>query len=391
MLGNDGNFYGTTYGGGTNLYGTVFRVSPSGSETVLWQFASSPTDGFGPQAGLVQGGDGYFYGTTTYGGNGYGTVFRISPSGTYTSLYSFVGNYPYNLDGDYPYAGLVLGTDGNFYGTTEGGGTNGAGTIFRISPNGSETNLHSFGSSGDGYNPVAGLVLASDGNFYGTTPWGVNGYGTVFRMSPSGSYSILYSFPAYPTDGSLPWAVVQCSDGNIYGTTRWGGTSTNCTYGCGTVFRISPSGTYSNLYSFGSQPNDGSFPQVGLMQGNDGNFYGTTTSGGMYNDGTVFKLTVALNPPPYPINQITSIQIAITNITMYPDIVGPLLQQIANTNIVLSIPSIAGEIYQLQSTPDLTSSVWANEGGTITSIGGLMVLTNPASGTQGFYRFAITP
>src|ERR1017187_4861407 len=336
VQGSDSNFYGTTYAGGTGNgcsdgCGTVFRISPSGTYTSLYSFGSFlcfyssfgifPCDGAEPLAGLVQGSDGNFYGTTSGGGEGAtgncpeggcGTVFRISPSGTFTSLYSFAG---YPNDGAQPQAGLVQGSDGNFYGTTyDGGSTNcstiygaGCGTVFRISPSGTETTLYSFGSSPtDGVNPQAGLVQGSDGNFYGTTfAGGVTstnceycyGYGTVFRISPSGTFTSLYSFGNSPTDGFEPQAgLVQGSDGNFYGTTSGGGT-----YGGGIVFRISPSGSYTNLYSFGGSPNDGSDPVAGLVQGSDGNFYGTTLAGGVTSTnceycGTVFKLDVGLGP-----------------------------------------------------------------------------------------------
>jgi T5SS/PEP-CTERM-associated repeat protein/uncharacterized repeat protein (TIGR03803 family) len=317
VQGSDGNFYGTTFLGGTNNDGTVYRVSPSGTETTLYSFVGSPTDGGLPWAGLVQGSDGNFYGTTVQGGtstncggSGCGTVFRISPSGTKTTLYSFVG---YPGDGGSPYAGLVQGSDGNFYGTTSTGGrsTNcggGCGTVFRISPSGTETTLYSFvGYPGDGGSPYAGLVQGSDSNFYGTTfLGGTADGGTVFRVSPNGNYTNLHSFIGYPTDGGLPWAgLVQGSDGNFYGTTENGGPSTNLDAetgdtGYGTVFRISPSGTYTSLYFFGSTSTDGAYPRDGLVQGSDGNFYGTTEQGGtstncQYGCGTMFRISPSGN------------------------------------------------------------------------------------------------
>jgi uncharacterized repeat protein (TIGR03803 family) len=301
VQGSDDNFYGTTYSGGTVGAGTVFRISPSGSYTSLYSFVGLPVDGQNPQAGLVQGSDGNFYGTTEAGGSAsVGTVFRISPSGSETLLYSF-GSSP--NDGYYPKDGLVQGSDGNFYGTTYEGGTNGYGTVFRISPSGNETTLHSFGSSPtDGHLPEAGLVQGSDGNFYGTTDYGGSAsVGTVFRINPSGSYEeILHSFTGSPYDGSNPQSgLVQGSDGNFYGTTYYGGV-----YDAGTVFRISPSGSYTNLYSFAGSPwgplggssTDGAYPQSGLVQGSDGNFYGTTYGGATNGEGTVFKLDVGLGP-----------------------------------------------------------------------------------------------
>jgi uncharacterized repeat protein (TIGR03803 family) len=370
VQGSDGNFYGTTIEGGANgNVGTVFRISASGSYTNLCSFSYS--DGAYPRAVLVQGSDGNFYGTTDGGGaNGGGTVFRVSPSGNYTNLYSF-GSHP--NDGIYPDAGLAQGSDGNFYGTTAVGGTYDSGTVFRVSPSGTYSNLHSFaGYPTDGWLPQAALVQSSDSNLYGTTDFGgADNDGTVFRISPSGSETILHSFGVNPNDGDLPWAgLVQGSDGNFYGTTYGGGTN-SCS--CGTVFRISPSGTETTLYSFVGSPSDGATLPDGLVQGSDGNFYGTTEYGGTTNAGTVFKLSVPLSSPA---NQISSVQKSASN-------------------VIFNISSIAGETYQLQYRSSMTSGIWSNiPGVSVTnSIGALLTLTNfaGATGPQGFYRFAITP
>jgi uncharacterized repeat protein (TIGR03803 family) len=367
VQGSDSNFYGTTFGGGTNNNGTLFRIGPGGAFTNLYSFVGSPNDGQGPFAGLLQGSDSNFYGTTYYGGtNGVGTVFRINSSGSYTTLYSFAG---FPNDGAHPEAALVQGSDGNFYGTTIAGGTNGVGNIFRITPGGSETNLHSFvGSPNDGAEPTAALVQGSDGNFYGTThDGGTNGVGTLFRISSGGNYTNLYTFVGFPSDGSFPGAgLVQGSDGNFYGTTITGGANHN-----GTLFRISPGGAYTSLYSLGNSPTDGHQAQNGLVQGSDGSFYGTAMVGGTNNVGTVFKLTVPLSPPA---NQVSSVQVA-------------------GTSVVLSIPSVASEIYQLQFTSAMTPTNWINQGGSITSGGSLLTVTNLGGALlpQGFYRFDITP
>ena len=260
---SDGNFYGTTTLGGSSgdcSYpdvggcGTVFKLTPSGTLTTLYSFCSQPNcaDGGWPDGGLVQATDGNFYGTTSRGGvssncpgpyvSGCGTVFKITPSGTLTTVYSF--NY---TDGSEPWAGLVQGTDGSFYGTTEWGGTYGHGTVFKITPDGTLTTLHSFNYA-DGSSPLGALVQATDGNFYGTTEeGGAAGPGTVFRITPSGALTTLRSFDG--SDGEYPNGLVQASDGNFYGTTGGGGA--NCSpYGCGTVFKITLSGTLTTLYSF---------------------------------------------------------------------------------------------------------------------------------------------
>ncbi|HTS16152.1 MAG TPA: choice-of-anchor tandem repeat GloVer-containing protein [Verrucomicrobiae bacterium] len=306
ILGSDGNFYGTTtYGGGSDSDGVVFQVDPSGDESVLYYFGSSPNDGINPSAGLVQGSDSNFYGTTAAGGTyGNGIVFAISPTGNETILYSF-GSFP--NDGVGPEAGLVQGSDSNFYGTTTGGGIYNLGTVFRISSSGTYTSLYSFaGAPADGAKPLAGLVQGSDGNFYGTTDSGganeakYGGQGTVFRITPGGEETVLYSFGSSSKDGlGLMAGLVQGSDSNFYGTTYSGGTNTKCPGGCGTVFRISPSGHYTSLNSFGNYPANGwANPYDGVVQGSDGNFYGTTRFGGTSTNcpntscGTVFKLAV---------------------------------------------------------------------------------------------------
>ena len=285
--GTDGNFYGTTYYGGSNNKGAVFEIISSGTLTVLHNFTSNGTDGCNPTAALVQGTDGNFYGTTSFCGSGSGgTVFKITSNGTLTTLSSFNGEGGPEL----PYAGLIQGSDGNFYGTTTAGGTeHGNGTVFKITPSGTVITLHSFACT-DGCAPYGGLVEGSDGNFYGTTrSGGTNGYnyGTVFKITANGTFTLLHTFEG--TDGGDPYAsMIQDSDGNFYGTTSSAGA-----HGAGTVFKITPSGTLTTLYSFcacGYPCADGEAPYAGLVQV-DGNFYGTTETGGANNDGTVFEIT----------------------------------------------------------------------------------------------------
>jgi uncharacterized repeat protein (TIGR03803 family) len=285
VQGSDGYFYGTTYYGGTNGgNGAVFKLSANGTLTSLYSFTGG-SDGSNPQAGLVQGKDGNFYGTTSLGGsNSSGTVFQIGANGAFTSLYSFSGYY----DGEYPYAGLVQGGDGNFYGTTSSGGTNSYGTVFQITSQGALTNLYSFTGGNDGANPAAGLVQGSDGNFYGTTSdGGTSNSGTVFQIGTNGALTSLYAFTG-GNDGAEPEAgLVQGGDGNFYGTTSAGGTN-----GYGTVFQYSAKSGLTSLYSF-TDGKDGADPEAGLVQGGDGNFYGTTYDGGAYYYGAVFQISAS--------------------------------------------------------------------------------------------------
>jgi uncharacterized repeat protein (TIGR02543 family) len=302
VQGSDGNLYGTTLNGGEYAGGTVFKITLTGELTTLYSFCvqTGCPDGELPQAGLVQGIDGNFYGTTEHGGApaNAGTVFKITPTGTISTLYRFCTQGGTCADGAEPLAALVQATDGNFYGTTARGGDQGAGTVFQITPTGTLTRLYSFcpqgGACPDGQFPDAGLVQGTDGNFYGTTQrGGSNSVGEVFKITPSGTLTTLYSFCAqnYCTDGEGPYAgLVQGTDGNFYGTTQGGGSNN-----AGEVFKITPSGTLTRLYSLCSLNGcvDGANPYAGLVQATDGNFYGTTTEGGTNGNGTVFKVTPA--------------------------------------------------------------------------------------------------
>ncbi len=288
-----GNLYGTTSAGGTNNKGTVFEVSSTGAETILHSFGSG-NDGQTPLGNVIFDSAGNLYGTTSAGGvYSAGIVFELSPNGTETVLYNF-GN---GTDGMNPNAGLVFDSSGNLYGTTVNGGIYGGGTAFELSPNGGggwiETGLYSFGSFLDGMNPYAGLVLDSSGNLYGTTANGGSyGAGTAFELSSNSATLrccrevLVYNFTA-GTDGQTPRAgLVFDGSGNLYGTTVNGGT-----YGGGTAFEWSPSqGIESVLYSFGSG-SDGKNPYAGLVFDSSGNLYGTTTGGGLYSGGTVFELS----------------------------------------------------------------------------------------------------
>jgi uncharacterized repeat protein (TIGR03803 family) len=281
VLGTDGNFYGTTFTGGTLNAGTVYKITPAGKLTTLHSFNFS--DGYNPCDALVQGADGNFYGTTTYGGaHLLGNVFKITPQGVVTNLHSFDSS-----DGSEPEASVIQGTDGNFYGTTYNGGAAGSyGTVFKMTPAGVLTTLHFFEDDIDGRSIVSGLVQASDGNFYGTTSLGGPlGYGTFYVMTPTGAVTVLHNFDI--TDGDSPNLLLLGTDGNFYGTTIGGGVN-----GDGTVFEATSQGTVTTLHTFTGP--DGDFVFAGPAQATDGNLYGVTQLGGSKNDGVVFQMQIGL-------------------------------------------------------------------------------------------------
>ena len=293
--GGDQNFYGTTYQGGTNGgWGTVFKLSTNGTLTSLVSF--NKTNGANPQAGLTLGRDGSFYGATVNGGTngGYGLVFKVTTNGVLNTLATFN-----STNGAYPRGSLTLAGDGNFYGTTGSGGTNGGyGTIFKITTNGVLTSLFSFNNT-NGATPDGALAPDGLGNFYGTTYYGGTngGYGTVFKVTTNGVMTSLVSFNS--TNGSYPYAGLTLGrDGNLYGSTFQGGTNGSS----GTLFRVTTNGALTSLISLGRT--NGSYPMGDLVQGTDGNFYGTAYFGGNTNlnsgngYGLVFSLTTngALTP-----------------------------------------------------------------------------------------------
>jgi uncharacterized repeat protein (TIGR03803 family) len=365
VQGSDGNFYGTTFGGGPydpqiGGDGTVFKISTNGALTTLYSFTDL-YDGARPN-GLVQGTDGNFYGTTGLGFYG-DTVFKISANGALTTLHYFAGS-------PNP-ASLLQGSDGNFYGTTYWGGTDQRGTVFKITPTGAYTSLYSFTGGNDGGSPEAALVQGSDGYFYGTTsrggtePWPSDN-GTVFKISASGALTTLYAFGtvtnAYgePLDGGNPYAgLVQGSDGCFYGATVWGGTNNT-----GTVFEISTNGALTTLYSF-TGGNDGGSPYGDLVQGSDGNFYGTTEYGGQGGAGTIFRLTIV-----------------------------PEFQAATLTNSMLSLTwsTERGGVYRLQCNSDLSSSNWISLGSPFTATAATLSTTDIiTNGPERFYRLVLSP
>ena len=285
-----GNLYGTTYYGGINGRGVVFKVHTSGRETVLYSFPAYPGDGANPNAGVIMDKAGNLYGTTFYGGENEilfggepenGTVFKLDTSGNETLPHSFTGGPG---DGSNPYAGLIMDKAGNLYGTTPNGGAfwegpetpEGPGAVFKLDTSGSEMLLYSFGGPNgvDAGVPLAGVIMDKAGNLYGTTTLGGDfGEGTVFKLDTSGNATVPYSFP----DGAGPIYAGLFMDraGNLYGTTTHGGA-----FGEGTVFKLDPSGKGTVLHSFAGPPGDGAFPWAAPIVDERGNLYGTTYAGG---------------------------------------------------------------------------------------------------------------
>lgn len=373
----NGDFYGVTTSGGASGQGTVYKMTLSGALTTLHSFDS--TDGGDPSGGLVQATNGDLYGTTFFGGTyGQGTVYKMTLSGTLTTVYSFcqTGGCP---DGQAPLGALVQGSDGNLYGTTDSGGANADGTVFKITLSGALTTLHSFDYT-DGKNPNAGLVQGANGDFYGTTFYGgaynsPYGYGTIFSMTPGGTLTTLLSFD--DTDGIWPTAgLIQATDGNLYGASQLGGTN-----GIGgTIFKITPTGTLTTLYNFCSESDckDGYGPLAAPAQDTNGNFYGTTWLGGASATctscsppgtgyGTVFSLATGLKP--FVETQPTSgkagaaVRILGTNLTGATSVTfngtAAVFKVVSSSEITTTVPAGAtsGTVKVVTSAATLSSNV----------------------------------
>ena len=381
-----GNLYGTTLDGGSstacgiNGCGTVFKLDPSGNETVLHSFTG--VDGARPILGaLIRDAAGNLYGTTQVGGSGpcgfasggCGTVFKIDTSGNEIVLHSFLGS-----DGEFPAGGVVMDGAGNLYGTTNA-------TVFKVDPVGNETVLHIFTGSPDGASPEAGLLRDAAGNLYGTTTFGgrlnlncINGCGVVFKLDAAGNETILHSFTGPPIDGAYPVGAALTMDkaGNLYGTTESGGS-----FNFGTVFKLDPAGNETILHSFAFS--DGAEPAAGLLMDASGNLYGTTLAGGSTNCssscGTVFKLAVTAPP-------------AITSISPTSAIAGGpgFTLTVNGTNFVSgSTVSFNGNARATTfvSATQVTAVILASDIATAGSVN--VTVTNRGGGTSNAVRFTV--
>jgi uncharacterized repeat protein (TIGR03803 family) len=371
----EGKFYGTTYAGGMSNWGTIFQFTTNGTLTTLFSFTGTngPNQGSYPGAGLAAAPDGSLYGTAEYGGltnvsyynqnqlgHGYGTVFRFDTNGTVTVPFVFG-----NTNGADPAGGLVLGKDGCFYGTATWGGLGirsyfpGYGTIYKLAPDGSFTNIYKFTGADDGGFIYAGLVQGRDGYLYGAAFSGGSAtYGTLFKVSTNGSYIPLHTF-IRSESGSPYSGLTEGSDGNFYGTTY------GAYAGYGSVFSVTPTGGFTNLVLFSH--GNGSVPVGRLLQAADGNFYGTTSLGGTNDLGTVFKLSLPLPP-------------VIKALTL------------TNGSVTITWSAVAGQIYEAQYSDDLTPTDWTSFIKPTKAVSGIMTATDAGAfsfSTRRFYRVVL--
>ncbi|HEV2207706.1 MAG TPA: choice-of-anchor tandem repeat GloVer-containing protein [Verrucomicrobiae bacterium] len=372
VQGSNGTLFGTTSGGGTNNGGTLYRINPDGTGfSVLVNFGVTNGDAVAPAAGLAQGADGALYGTASNGGtNNLGAIFKINQDGgNYSLLYSFGST---SGDGTLPFGALVQGRDGALYGTTQSGGTSNLGTVFKLNPDGSGYQiLHNFtGPAADGRLPLGTLVQGADDFLYGTTYYGgTNDLGAIFKIDTNGNnYAVLRSFAA-GQDGSQPVAgLARGTDGALYGSTRYGGSADS-----GFVFKLNGDGSgFTVLHVFSQLTSDGAQSFAPLLLGSDGALYGTTFYGGSFStngaNGTVFRLF------PFPP------AITITAITLSP----------TGTSLTF-VGGAAGQTYSIQAAPDPVLGPWQTIGSRVAAIDGTFAFIDPASPVQTtrFYRTSL--
>lgn len=445
-------FYGSTSAGGAYDAGTLFAFTPGGSLSNQYAFSGS-ADGAAPETTLVEGVDGGLYGATSQGGSaGDGTIFRLAPGSALSTVYSFSGGE----DGTGPAGPLLCMPDGNLYGLTSSGGQATNGSVFRLTPGGQFTTIYSFSGGMDGYVPVGGLIAGDDGYLYGATRYntiaGFAFYGTLFKTGTNGNLTTLYALNF--TDGSYPAAgLVQGTDGNFYGTTEDGGANNY-----GTVFRLTPAGVFSTLLEFDGF-DDGAYPLQALTAGSDGALYGSTSKGGVGGRGTVFRVTFTgpLQITGQPLAQTAlaggSVNFAVavtgggplwfqwqkngTNLVDAPNISGadqrvlklnslaladagnysvivtnafgakssqgaalvvevapPSFQALVRTNdtLLLGWTTAAGRVYQLQARSSLAASSWLNVGSPVIANGAALTMPVPlGTEQQQYYRVVLLP
>ena len=293
-LGTDGNFYGVGSLGGTSNAGTIVKVTPTGTLTVLYNFTGVGDGGY-PTFPPVQAADGNFYGVAS--GNDSGNqltsaFYKITPTGTFTVLHVFT-----TAEGN-QCSGVILGSDGNFYGACNFGGANSDGTLYKVSTAGKVTVLHNLNGIDGQYPGALVPVEGKDGNYYGVTYLGGSANsGVVYQLKPSGAYTVLHNFTG-GSDGGFPLApLTLATDGKLYGTTSNGGNVIACpsgTIGCGVIFKITTTGAFTVLHTFGFT--EGAYPQSNLTLRTDGLFYGDTFSGGAMGQGVFYSLSTGIQP-----------------------------------------------------------------------------------------------
>lgn len=376
-LGSNGVFYGTTAAGGISNWGTIFLVTTNGALTNLYSFtgSNSPNQGAAPGVAMVPDGTGNLFGTANFGGltntlylnvstplgNGYGTLFQLAANGAVTVPFVFGGT-----NGAHPSGGLVPAKDGNFYGTTTWGGNGltatfaGYGTVYRLGPNGTFTNLYKFTGGGDGGFVYAGLAQGADGYLYGAAfAGGSQGYGTLFKISTNGNFVLLHNF-TFTDNGSPYGGLLKGSDGNFYGTAY------GAYVGNGSVFQLKPDGTYTNLVFFNNA--NGAHPDGVLVQGPDNNFYGTTSAGGASGLGTIFRISLPMTP---------------------------VIQTIAQSNgaVIFTWSAVAGQTYQPQYSTNLAQTNWNSLSKLFVAPAGLMTTTDfgASDSPERYYRVMLAP
>jgi uncharacterized repeat protein (TIGR03803 family) len=282
IQGRDGNFYGSSYSGGTNNLGTIFKITPAGVVTVIYNMTTADGNPQCNSSVAILGTDGNFYGACSFNSNGY--VFKVTPAGVFTHLHDFTGT-----DGKEPFLAFQ-GSDGNLYGACQSGGSGGNGIVFKMTTTGTLTTIYSFASGAPYYEP-AGLVQAANGTFYGVAYTGSGTGGGVFKLTPGGVFTALHDFVGGATDGINPSGFTQGTDGNFYGVTQNGGVNNQ-----GTIYKITPAGTFTLLHSFNINTDGGEYPTANLTQASDGNFYSTAVNCSVFGCGqpeSIYKVTPA--------------------------------------------------------------------------------------------------